>query len=284
MIRGGAWCAVFLAGLPLLGASADTAARGGGDTERPPARAIAPRGLTLAKPPPEPSRIERNSEAILLRKVADLAIRQGAHAAAIPLLRRAAKLVPTFAPVHTSLGMALLRQGTALAEAEAVLRVATKLDPRNAWAHYQLALAIEQQGRAADALPSYREATRIDPSLAEVHEAHGRSALAAKRDPEARAAFEGALRADRRSTIALTNLADLYERAGEHEKTEQALRRLIEISPSDWVGWERLAAFYGRRGRIVDEARTMNEVRRLNPQRMVLEKKYRPLAPAGAPK
>jgi len=95
-------------------------------------------------------------------------------------------------PLNT--GLLLLRLNR-LEEAEAPLRESARIDPRFSQARYQLGLALEKLGRLDDAVPELEEAARLDPAYPEPHYA----------------------------------LARVYRRAGEREKSAQALARFQEL-------------------------------------------------------
>ncbi|HEX2852856.1 MAG TPA: tetratricopeptide repeat protein [Opitutaceae bacterium] len=84
---------------------------------------------------------------------------------ALPHFARAVRLLPRDIDVRLELSLALAterRYDDAVAELKTVLA----MEPRSARAHYQLALVLHQLGRIAESDSHYREAIRLDPSVA----------------------------------------------------------------------------------------------------------------------
>jgi len=124
-------------------------------------------------------------------------MREGRNREALPLLLQAEKVQPDETMVQERLAVALVRLGrvdealaryrrllsgphsagvegdyaVALAlrgrtsEAAEILQHAVSADPDNARLHFNLGTFLSQQGRFAEAVPEFREALRLDPTI-----------------------------------------------------------------------------------------------------------------------
>ena len=104
-------------------------------------------------------------------------------AAAIPLLRNAARLSPRDARVWNDLAAALYVYATAdtpLREALAAARRAVRLDPRLTEGYFNIALILERIGTKEEITAAWREYLRHDPSGGWADEAKERLALQQK--------------------------------------------------------------------------------------------------------
>lgn len=93
---------------------------------------------------------------------------QGRCGEALPLMQKAAELLPGDANVHNSLGDNLLQQGR-LTEAEASLHRALELKPDFVEAHINLGVTLLEQDRLPEAEASQRRALEIKPDSVEAH-------------------------------------------------------------------------------------------------------------------
>jgi Flp pilus assembly protein TadD len=87
-------------------------------------------------------------------------------AAAIPLLRRAARLAPDWPEIHANLGAALYMRGKT-DEAAHHVRRACALDPDDAEAHNNLGVLLQADGRAKEAEAAFLRALEIRPGYPE---------------------------------------------------------------------------------------------------------------------
>jgi tetratricopeptide (TPR) repeat protein len=216
-------------------------------------------------PAVEPTRVQRNAEGVLLLRLGERILAEGAYAVAAQVLRRGAQVLPDSPFILVALATALLREGRDLEGARRALERALALAPESAVAHARLGLYRALKGDPAGALESHARAAKLRPGDADYQETLGLAALDAGREDVARDAFEEVLRRRPASALALTNLASLYEKEGRLPQAEEALRRLVRLHPGRWPLWDRLARLYDRMKRPADAERARAEVRRLNP-------------------
>jgi Flp pilus assembly protein TadD len=103
-----------------------------------------------------------------------------------------------------------------------------RISDARALAHYDNNVAIErmQEGDTATAFLYFRRAVRGDPSFSPAWTNMGILLLRKGYSDHAEAAYLQALRADERDLVAMSNLASLYERTGDHERAAGYRRRV----------------------------------------------------------
>lgn len=138
-----------------------------------------------------------------------------------------------------------------LAGAIALHRQALEADPTlaDAWINL-VALLARAGGDDAAVERAYRRAVELAPGRAEGHYNFGVFCLQRQRRPEARAAFEAAVRADPRHTDALVNLGSL---AGEQGRMDEAAAYFQRAAGSARAQFHlgQIQAFRGRRTEAV---------------------------------
>jgi len=142
-----------------------------------------------------------------------IATARGDGTEALRCLRRAAALLPRFAPVHANLGD-MLRSNGRRAEAVESYRRAVSLDPAVAGSWCSLGETLAMLGRTDEAISCLQTAIRLDPELIAAH-----SALANAGQPEGMAQLAAVLaRPDLSAPDRIAAgfaLATLLDRAGE---------------------------------------------------------------------
>lgn len=141
--------------------------------------------------------------------------------------RRAIELAPTRAEPHLGLGRLYFAAGRR-DDAVASLRAAIALDPNHPVIQYELGRILA--GDEARQLLERAAAGR--PTWAEVQVALGDAKLAANDAAGAQAAYEAALRLDRRAAAAHTGLARVHMAAQRWAEAEAALRASMQIVPN----------------------------------------------------
>jgi serine/threonine-protein kinase len=162
-------------------------------------------GLALSDSGDQPAAIAACKEAIHLRpdsavahKNLGLALqRNGDLYAAIESDQEAIRLRPEDSQAYSNLGCAYLKKG-ALDKAIAACEKARSIQPKNADAHFNLGLALAEKGQHADAVAAFREELAL-----------------------------------RKRPATYLHLAGSLEQLGKLEETEEAYRRLLELSPDD---------------------------------------------------
>lgn len=137
-----------------------------------------------------------------------------------------------------------------LAAAEAGYREALRLDPTLAEAHANLAYVLERRGESAEAEANYRRAIAAAPDDARVHLNYATLLAAQARFDEAEAAYGEALRLDPAVPAAWSNLGALYAGLGRCDEAEACHRRALEIDPGYPPARFNLGYVLLRRGRF----------------------------------
>lgn len=149
---------------------------------------------------------------------------------ALAEFREAARRIPSFADLQSTLGMILFRLGRT-AEAEAAYRKAAELDPEDYAPWYNLGVCLLHQSKydaAADVLAKALEREpAIEPGWTNLGVAH----LGAGRPERAREALERAVRIDPESAAAHYNLGIVYDRLGRRKDAEREFAEVLKIDP-----------------------------------------------------
>lgn len=146
-------------------------------------------------------------------QLAELLVKEGAQANALPIVRDALARNPTDARLHYLLGT-MLRDRGVYAEAEKSLRQAVELGPKLAPAHSALGILLDLQKRSAEAEKHHREALRLDETPARYHNNLGFCLALQGRPAEAIPAYEGALRRAPTAAQVYNNLGFAYAAVG----------------------------------------------------------------------
>jgi arylsulfatase A-like enzyme/tetratricopeptide (TPR) repeat protein len=140
----------------------------------------------------------------------------------------------TVAPANPELlrvkGSILLQRGD-LAGARLALEKARGIDATDARLHVELANLHRNLGDPALALEEAKEALRLDPRSVEGHVARGLALGALRREEDAAAALQEALRLAPDDADALFYLGSIELRAGRAEPAVRLLSRLVEEAP-----------------------------------------------------
>jgi Flp pilus assembly protein TadD len=158
--------------------------------------------------------------------------REGRIEEAIGLYRRALAMEPADASIWFRLGNALKEKGD-LGASEAAYRGALNADPRYGPASVNLAALLDETGRPNAAIEMLDAANRLGVALPEVP----------------------------------NNLAVYLTRRGRHADAESALRRLVELRPTDAGGVSALATAIQEQGRIEEAIGLHFEALSLQPDR-----------------
>jgi Flp pilus assembly protein TadD/mono/diheme cytochrome c family protein len=137
---------------------------------------------------------------------------------------------PGHAGIRRALGAAYLRLGR-VDEALPTLREAVRLEPRDATARYNLGHVLLAKGEVAEAAAQFREAARLEPSFAEAH----------------------------------NNLGALLRQSGDLAGAERAFLAAIEAAPDYAPAHSNLGATRRRRGNSTGAARALETAVRLDP-------------------
>ncbi|MFN3485264.1 MAG: tetratricopeptide repeat protein [Planctomycetota bacterium] len=149
---------------------------------------------------------------------------------ALAEFREAARRIPSFADLQSTLGMILFRLGR-VAEAEAAYRKAAELDPEDYAPWYNLGVCLLHQSRYDAAAEVLEKALEREPAIEPGWTNLGVAHLGAGRTERAREALERAVRIDPESAAAHYNLGVVYERLGRRKEAEREFSEVLKIDP-----------------------------------------------------
>ena len=183
----------------------------------------------------------------------------GDPAGGAALIRRAVRLRPEDARVHSNLASALIA-ASRFDEAIEVARRATELDPASADAWGNLGTGLIRRDRFPEAVEPLRRALTLQPGRPGLHSALG-STLGALKD------YEAALESHRRA-IELApdkpqyrnNMARTLRHAGLTGEAEAVLRAIVEQGNPDPDYFASLASLLRRQGKIADAVDVLQRI------------------------
>jgi len=127
---------------------------------------------------------------------------------------------------------------------EAVMRRRLEKYPDDFLAHYNLAALFQFRGKLDEAIASYRDALRVDPSSVTAQNSLGAALLAADRIPEAIPEFRQVLNADPNYTNARYNLAHALALSGDLPAAAAEYATLLKQEPDDASAHAALGTIY----------------------------------------
>jgi tetratricopeptide (TPR) repeat protein len=183
-------------------------------------------------------------------KVLGVALRmQGKRA--LPVLQRAAQLLPNDADAHSNLGNALREQGDTEA-AVASHRRALEINPRRPDTLGNLGNALQDLRRFEEAVASYRAALEIDPAFVEVHNNLGNALQNLGRFEDAIESYGRALELKPTYAEAHNNLGNALRNLGRLEQAIGSYRRALELRPE-------LAEAHNNLGNTLRDSKRLDE-------------------------
>ena len=153
-------------------------------------------------------------------------------AQALQAYSKAAELTPGDPEPHLSAGLLDERQKDFTA-AEAEYKKVLAIDAHSTDAAIGLTNIYMKSGRLADAEPLLRRLAADRPDDGGLHLQLGRVLVAEKKNDDAIAEFQAALKASPKDADAQRELADLYASAGKNDLAEIAYRPLVAAHPND---------------------------------------------------
>lgn len=157
-------------------------------------------------------------------------------------LRKAIHLDPRHVEARMLLGWIRLEIQRDYAAAVEEYRAVIALVPDSAEAHNNLGVALKKKGDLDTALNAFGRALALRPDYGEVWSNRGWVFTEQKRWREARGDFERGLQLNPRDEGALYGLSQALREARDYAGAEQALRRLVSVSPNFvyWLEWGQL--------------------------------------------
>ncbi len=118
-------------------------------------------------------------------------------------------------------------------EAVITLRKALSLQPDLPMVHYALAHILRSKGDQEAALEELKQERNISPDNIKVLKGMGEILAEMSRDQEAIGVYLQIIEKDPNSSDAYIDLASIYNRLGDFEKSEQAYRKVTELNPKN---------------------------------------------------
>ena len=158
--------------------------------------------------------------------------RQGSTDEAIEHYRRALAIDSRFAPAHTNLGIAFYGRGE-LDEALRHHREAIRLEPDSAKAHNNLGIALQASGVLDEAIDHYRRALALNPDFPEAHNNLARALADQGKLDEAMSHYREALRLLPTLAAAHAQLARILHAQGKVDEAIAHYRQAVALDPGD---------------------------------------------------
>lgn len=180
--------------------------------------------------------------------------------------RKAIELDPGFAPPYATLAMAITVNsdlGPHWGEARQLAEAALRLDTDLAEAHASLGLVLLAEGRLHPSSLSFRKALNLDASLGFAYNGLYLALSRMRLQEEADDVLQKGLAVDPLSPPMVANAAQDAARAGDFERAEQLLLRLVKLPQPQPLALSALQRLYERRGMFVEALATAQQGVRL---------------------
>ncbi len=167
--------------------------------------------------------------------------------AAMRELTHAEKLDPDNPKIDMTLGLAYQARGD-LGKAEDYLRQSIRKDPNYAAAHNNLGNLLSLKGKHEEAIREYRQAAGnvLYPTPEYAYYNMGREYSRMQDFTKAEAMYRRAIAMNQSFADAYRELARAQSARGDWKESAQTLKRLVELIPSDALGWMDLGSVYVR--------------------------------------
>ena len=159
--------------------------------------------------------------------------RAGRSAAAVPELKEAIKENPNSHESHYLLALSLTETGKlkeAIEEFKRVIELADKNDPK-VLSYYNMGNAYADLGEHDQAIESYKQAIKLNPTLSKPHYNLGLAYAASRRTSDAAAEFAEAVKLRPDYAQAHYNLGVAYLQLGKKQEAEEQSRKLGTLKP-----------------------------------------------------
>ncbi len=157
--------------------------------------------------------------------------RDGKLAEALAGFQEAARLVPQYGEIHSTLGTVHMRLAR-FPDAEAAYRKAIELDPEDYTHHYNLGVCLLKQSKYDGAIPALKKATELEPAMEPGLTNLGVAYLGKDLNDLARMALEKAVETDPESAPAHYNLGLACERTDRKKDAEREYAEALKIDPA----------------------------------------------------
>jgi len=186
---------------------------------------------------------------------------------AVQAFEKAIELDPGFALPRAGLAMAITVNtppGPSWREARQLAEKAVQLDPDLAEAHAALGIIHMGAGRLNQSSLSSRRALKLDPSLGFAYNILAAALDGMGRVDEANDARQKGLAVDPLNPPLVANVASEEARAGNFDRAEQLLMRLISLPQPPPLAFQELYFQYDKQGRFAEAVAIAKQVARLD--------------------
>ncbi len=121
--------------------------------------------------------------------------------------------------------------------------------PAKAQDLFNKAQRLEQSGKAEEAVKTYENVIRIEPTYAEAYQQMGLAYAGLNRYPDAVKAFQEVIRLRPQSSLAQGNLGAAYMKMGRFSEARNAFREAVRLSPEDGEAHYNLGVALGKLNR-----------------------------------
>ncbi|MBC8183747.1 tetratricopeptide repeat protein [candidate division KSB1 bacterium] len=150
-------------------------------------------------------------------------------------------------------------------EAERLVNLAVATSPEDGETHFQKGILLKKAGDKEAALVHYREAARLAPWNAFIHQGLGVLLSELDRTAEARVELETAIRLDPKLTNVHYDLGIVLQALGKGRQAEAAYRTALDLDPSHVDTHNNLGVLLAQRGNLAAASEHFAEALRLDP-------------------
>jgi tetratricopeptide (TPR) repeat protein/DNA-binding beta-propeller fold protein YncE len=168
----------------------------------------------------------------VFKSLAELEVRAGRYAAALPPLEKAVALLPADAGLRLTQARTLV-QLERWHDAANAAREAMRLDPKSIDALLMFADASYRQGKNGEAIETLKRAVALDPESYDVHFRLGRSYADNNLYSDAQTHLERAARLNDRTDAPHLALAQMYQNQRSYDAAIASLTLAVALNPSD---------------------------------------------------
>jgi len=172
--------------------------------------------------------------------------RAGKLADAFAGFQEAAKLIPEYGDIHSTLGTVCMKLNK-LADAEAAYRKAIELDPEDFSHHYNLGVCLLKEAKIDASIEALKMAVSLDPTMEPALTNLGVAYLKKDLGAPAREALDKAVAADPESAPAHYNLGVALERLDKKREAEREYKEALKLDPKHEDAQQALERLKGKK-------------------------------------
>ncbi len=172
---------------------------------------------------------------------------------------------PDYAPVQNFMGSVLMDSGH-VESAIIHFKQATTLDPNLADIHYNLGVAYQQQGQFPEAVDAYRQALTIQPIYINAMNNAGACLVEMGQITDAISYLNRVVQMNPRNSTGYFNLGRAWQAAGDARKAIEQYQKAIEIKPDHVPARNNIAIVTVSMGDYAGAFTQLHEILRLQPE------------------